>query len=296
MAVNAEYTFWNTMSRMLCQMRYERVLAIGRWLGPTVLQRLKKPRDRALSQMMTGLSLTREEAEPLLQQHFEHLGMTALEVLYTPRLVAEREHLERYITMDHPERLHAALAEQRGVIGLTAHIGNWEWLGAGLALAGFPTTTIAKRQPNDTVTGLDVFHSGGSEIIGAARAIKRKKILGFLADKDGDVNGVPVMFLNRVSSVVEGPAVFARRFKSPIVPLFIRRREDLSGHVIHIGEPFYYEDTGNEQADVDRLMQRCTREIEDFILRYPPEWLWVQRRWWTEPEQMRRYRGDGAVR
>lgn len=42
MAVNAEYTFWNTMSRMLCQMPYERVLAIGRWLGPTVLQRLKK--------------------------------------------------------------------------------------------------------------------------------------------------------------------------------------------------------------------------------------------------------------
>lgn len=306
MAVNAEYTFLNTMSRMLCRMRYERVLAIGRRLGPTVLQRLKKPRDRALSQMMTGLSLTREEAEPILQQHFEHLGMTAVEVLYTPRLVAEREHLERYITMDHPERLHAALAEQHGVVGLTAHVGNWEWLGAGLALAGFPTTTIAKRQPNDAITtllnrfrtmaGLDVFHSGGSEIIGAARAIKRKKILGFLADKDGDVNGVPVMFLNRVSSAVEGPAVFARRFKSPIVPLFIRRREDLSGHVIHIGEPFYYEDTGNEQADVDRLMQRCTREIEDFILRYPPEWLWVQRRWWTEPEQMRRYRGDEAVR
>ena len=291
MAVNAEYTFWNTMSRMLCQMRYERVLAIGRWLGPTVLQRLKKPRDRALSQMMTGLSLTREEAEPLLQQHFEHLGMTALEVLYTPRLVAEREHLERYITMDYPERLHAALAEQRGVIGLTAHIGNWEWLGAGLALAG---TALLNRFR--TMAGLDVFHSGGSEIIGAARAIKRKKILGFLADKDGDVNGVPVMFLNRVSSAVEGPAVFARRFKSPIVPLFIRRREDLSGHVIHIGEPFYYEDTGDEQADVDRLMQRCTREIEDFILRYPPEWLWVQRRWWTEPEQMRRYRGDEAVR
>ena len=144
MAVNAEYTFWNTMSRMLCQMRYERVLAIGRWLGPTVLQRLKKPRDRALSQMMTGLSLTREEAEPLLQQHFEHLGMTALEVLYTPRLVAEREHLERYITMDHPERLHAALAEQRGVIGLTAHIGNWE---RDLRWRDFPPPRLRSGSP-----------------------------------------------------------------------------------------------------------------------------------------------------
>jgi len=301
-----QYRLITLCSRLICRLSYERVLAVGKWLGPFVLNRLAKPKRRALAQLESGLGLSRAEADALLQRHFEHLGMTALEILYTPRLVAEREQLARYVTIDHPERLQAALDEGHGVVGLTAHIGNWEWLGAGLALYGFPTTTIAKRQPNDQVTrilneyrqlaGLDVFHSGGSDIIGAARAMKRKKILGFLTDKDGDTDGVPVMFLGRLSSAVEGPAVFARRFQAPIVPLFIRRRDDGIGHVICVGEPYHYTDTGDVRADTDREMQKMTTIMEDFIRQYPTQWLWIQRRWWTAPEDIRRaadWQGDG---
>ncbi len=303
-----QYTLLTNLSKMFCAMSYERVLNIGRRLGPTVLQRLQKPRRRGLEQIMSSLNLSRAEAEEVLQRHFENLGMAAVEVLYTPRLVEEKDNLERYIEIDHPERLWNALADNAGVVGLTAHVGNWEWLGAGLALYGFPTTTIAKRQPNDQITrllntyrelaGLEVFHSGSSELLGAARAMKKKKILGFLADKDGDVGGVPVMFLNRLSSAVEGPAVFARRFSAPIVPLFITRKESGYGHIIHIGEVFYYEDTGNNRADIDRTTIKMTKILEDFIRAHPTEWLWIQRRWWTDPQDMLRLREgedvDGA--
>lgn len=297
-----QYKALRLLSGGICRLSYEHLLALGKRLGPLVFNRLTKPRKRALEQLMQGLNLEPDEAERLLHTHFENLGMMALEILYTPRLVAEREHLEEYITIDHPERLREALAAGAGVIGLTAHIGNWEWLGAGLALHGFPTTTIAKRQPNQAVTdllnyfrslaGIEVFHSGGSEIIAAARAMKRKKILGFLADKDGGESGVPVFFLNRVSSAVEGPAVFARRFQAPIVPLFIRRRDDGHGHVICIGEMFYYEDTGTARDDLDRTTKVMTRIIEDFIRSYPAEWLWIQRRWWTAPEDIVRWQGE----
>lgn len=47
-------------------------------------------------------------------------------------------------------------------------------------------------------------------------------------------------------------AVFARRFQAPIVPLFIRQRDDGHGHVVCIGEMFYYEeDTGTARDDLD---------------------------------------------
>lgn len=301
-----QYRWIKRCSRAVCRLSYPHVLAVGRRLGPLILGRLTKPRERGLRQIEAGLGVSRAEAERLLHRHFEHLGMTAMEILYTPRLVADKADLSRYITIDHPERLQAALAEGHGVVGLTAHIGNWEWLGAGLALYGFPTTTIAKRQPNDQVTrilneyrklaGLDVFHSGGSDIIGAARAMKRKKILGFLTDKDGDVDGVPVMFLGRLSSAVEGPAVFARRFHAPIVPLFIRRNDDGIGHVICVGEPYHYIDTGDARKDTDREMQKMTTVMETFIREHPTQWLWIQRRWWTAPEDIRRaadWQGDG---
>lgn len=300
-----QYTLLMQLSKLICKMSYERILSIGRFLGPAVLQRLPKPRERAASQMMTAMGMTREEVEPLLQKHFEYLGMSAMEIMYTPRLVElvqDGENLEKYIELDHPEKLSAAVDENAGVVGLTAHIGNWEWLGAGLSLAGFPVTTIAKRQPNDHITemlnyfrhlvGLDVFYSGGSDLISAARAMKQKKILGFLTDKDGGTDGIPMYFLRQMSSVVEGPAVFARRFNAPIVPFFITRKtkdgQVVPGHIIHILEPFYHEETGDQRADIDRTMERMTRIIEDFIYEHPEEWLWVQRRWWTMPEEMTR--------
>lgn len=297
-----QYTALMQLSKLVCRLSYERILRIGRRLGPLVLNRLAKPRERAANKMMTSFGMTRAEVEPLLQEHFENLGMSALEMLYTPRLVADKENLSQYIEIDHPERMWDALAKGAGVIALTAHIGNWEWLGAGLALYGFPLATIAKRQPNDQVTamldhfrtlvGMEVFYTGGAELIGAARAMKKKKILGFLADKDGGKGGVPVMFLNRISSAVEGPAVFARRFNAPVVPVFITRRrvngKVVPGHKIHLLESFYYEDTGDSRADIDAAMRKMTKVIEDFIYEHPSEWLWIQRRWWTAPEEMER--------
>ena len=45
---------------------------------------------------------------------------------------------------------------------------------------------------NIETVGLDVFHSGGNEIVSVAKALKRKKLLGFLADQDGYIHGLPI--------------------------------------------------------------------------------------------------------
>lgn len=40
------------------------------------------------------------------------------------------------------------LAERKGVVILACHMDNWEWLGALLALYGFPLSAVEKPQPN----------------------------------------------------------------------------------------------------------------------------------------------------
>ena len=67
-----------------------------------------------------------------------------MEILYTPRL--NPDNIRQYVTLDHPERLDEAMKEDKGVIVLTAHMGNWEWLGA-LAMYGYPASTIVKTRP-----------------------------------------------------------------------------------------------------------------------------------------------------
>jgi KDO2-lipid IV(A) lauroyltransferase len=42
--------------------------------------------------------------------------------------------------------------------------------------------------------------------------------------------------------------------------------------------------TGNTEADVVANTALFTKIIEDYVRRYPDQWLWVHRRWKTRPE------------
>ncbi|MGZ4833842.1 MAG: LpxL/LpxP family acyltransferase, partial [Terriglobales bacterium] len=44
------------------------------------------------------------------------------------------------------------------------------------------------------------------------------------------------------------------------------------------------ERTGDDERDVIQATQRFTSVIEEYVRKYPEQWLWVHRRWKTRPE------------
>jgi len=302
MSVQWKYRLLKGISGILCGMSYDKILAIGRFLGPLIMNRIQKQKKRGISQLMSGLPCDREEAEKILQEVYRHIGVSAMEMLYMPRLCAEKEHINDYVKIDHPEYLEAAYAEGRGIVGLTAHIGNWEWLGAGLALHGYPTSAIGKKQADDALmqiineyraeAGQHIYltGTGGYEMIAAARSMKKNHILGFLSDKDGNVSGIPVSFMNRTFSFPQGPAIFAKKFKAPILPIFITRDEGGKGHTIRLGKPFHYEERDDKQEELVYNAQKMASGMERFIRRYPADWMWFQHLFWTKPEGIKLFR------
>ena len=283
-----QYTLLKLISRLISLLPYKAVLCLGKLLGPLYYRIAAKQRRRASDQLQESLAISPAEADRIVRSLFVKLGQTFLEVMYMPALTPDN--IKQYVTIENRHYLADALQEGKGVVFLTAHVGNWEWLGASLAMDGFPMTSVIKRQPNDQHTrilneyrqkaGIEIFARGGSELVGAAKALKQGKILGFLADQDGGTSGAFLPFLGKMASTPLGPAVFAKRFKSPIVPVFIVRRPE-GGHRILMYPSFNYEDTGNEDRDIYNLTVKMTRIIEDTIRTYPDEWLWFQKRWNT---------------
>jgi len=256
-----------------------------------------KQRKRAMRQIREGLGLSKEEAAAVIRRSCIKLGQTFCEVLYMPAL--NQDIIKRCVTIENRSYLEEALAQGKGVVFLTAHLGNWEWFGAALAMNGFPVADIVKNQPNDQHTrilneyrqmfGIEIFASGTGEIVGAARALKKGKLLGFFADQDAGREGVFVEFLGKMASTPLGPAVFARKFKCPVVPGFIVREAD-GRHRITIHPPFYCDQTGDAQADLYNLTVRMTKIIEAAVKAHPDEWLWTMKRWNTAyrgPEESR---------
>ena len=287
-----QYKIFKFISWLLCQLPHGMLLWFGKYMGLLYYYLAKRQRQRAVAQMRASMGNSKAEAEALIRQSFINIGRNFLEVMYMPNLTAEN--FEAYMEIHHMERMKAALAEGHGVVILTAHIGNWEWLSAALTFSGLPLTAIVKPQPNEQHTrllnefremvGVEVFSRGTSELLGATRALKQGKCLGFLVDQDGGPGGAFIDFLGKEASTPMGAAVFSKKFLSPVVPAFILRKPD-GKHKVIIGEPLRYEDHGDANKDLFDFTVRMTRIVEKLILENPSQWLWFQKRWNTPPAE-----------
>lgn len=283
------------LSRIVRCMPYDLLLFLGRILGNLYYLLIKKERERAVSQMMPALKVSEEEARKLVRESFVNLARNVLDILYMPNL--NEGNLHEYIEIDHLERMQEAIAEGHGVVVLTGHVGTWEWLSAAFTLNGLPVTAIAKPQPNQQYTDLlndlratihvEIFSRGTSELLAAGRALKKGKILGFLADQDAGPGGAFIEFLGKTASTPMGPAVFSNKFHSPVLPAFILRRPD-GRHRVVIGEVLRYEDTGDTDRDLYEFTRKMTQILEQVIRENPTQWIWFQKRWNTAPDQQKK--------
>lgn len=274
---------------------YFLLMAAGCFLGNLYYLLIKKQRNRAIEQIKLSLKLEDYEAKKLIRASFVNLAKNMLEILYMPKL--NRENLSEYITIKNFENVTNAMAEGHGLVVITGHVGTWEWMSASMAIMGVTTTAIAKPQPNMDYTralddlrkmvGVEVFSRGTSELLAAGRALKNGKLLGFLMDQDAGPGGAFIDFLGRTASTPMGAAVFAKKFKSPVVSMFILRQED-GKHIIKVGDIWHYEDTGNPDDDLLRFTEKMNQEIDTIIRENPTQWIWFQKRWNTAPDKQKK--------
>ena len=282
------------MSRVACHAPRPILLALGWVLGNLYYLIIAKMRRRAVVHMMPALGIDEAAAKKLVRASFINMARNFLDILAMPML--NERNFRDYIEIDHLERMQEALAEGHGVVVLTGHIGCWEWLSAAFTLNGMPVSAIAKPQPNIQYTRVlddlratihvEIFSRGTSELIAAARALKRGKLLGFLADQDGGPGGAFIEFLGRTASTPLGPAVFSRKFRSPVVPAFILRQPN-GKHKVIVGEIMRCPNTGDSDRDLHEFTVQMTAIVERIIRENPTQWIWFQKRWNTSPEEQK---------
>ena len=283
------YYLLKTISAFFSALPYSLVVKIGKGLGHLYHKIAKKQRIRAEETIKERLGYSDAEAEATIKRLFINLGITFVEILYMPAL--NKNNIKKLVEFDRPQILWDALAEKKGVVMLACHMDNWEWLGAALALNGFPLSAVEKPQPNQVYSdfmnelrkgvGQEIFSRGTSEILGCARAMKKGRMLGLIADQDGGEDGIFVPFLGKMASSPNGPAYFSRKFKAPIIPIFIVRNPDGYGHKAIVKDVLRYEFTGDQKLDDYNVTLKMTQEVEKIIKEYPDNWIWFQHRWNT---------------
>lgn len=75
---------------------------------------------------------------------FQHFGKYVVDFFRFARLT--EADIRRLVKIDHPEYVEQSLASRKGVILVTAHLGNWELGGAVLAGLGYPVNAVVLEQ------------------------------------------------------------------------------------------------------------------------------------------------------
>lgn len=286
------YYFLKIASGIVSLLPYRLVVKLGRGVGFLYRLVAKKQRLRAEKTISERLGCSEKEAGQTIRRLFTNLGITFMEILYMPAL--NKDNIRGLVTFDREDILWDTLSEGRGAVLLACHMDNWEWLGASLALSGFPLSAVEKPQPNKIYSkfmnelrrgvGQEIFSRGTNEILGCVRAMKKGRMLGLIADQDGGYDGIFAPFLGKMASTPNGPAYFSRKFKAPVIPIFMVRKPDGYGHRVIVREPIRYLDTGDRQKDEYDITFKMNQEIEKIIKEYPDNWIWFQHRWNTPYE------------
>jgi len=191
--------------------------------------------------------------------------------------------------------LSALEAHAGGALLLTAHYGNWEALGAGLAARGFPLTVLGARQRNPLVEDLFSRYRSrfGMEAVSVSQglrpvvsALKRGRLVATLADQDGGREGFFLPFLGRQASVQAGVFRLAVRAEVPVFTGFCFRDGDRWR--AEAQEPLVPRPAATptaQDAEARRLAAAYTARVEDYVRRRPEHWFWVHRRWHTRPQR-----------
>lgn len=283
-------------------------ITVGRKLGIRFARfSLKfRRRDRALALKNISLAYPDMDAHDrnrLLTESVDALGSNFFDILIGGKLVGSDQWVrdEADFCSDQEsvvETLSQLMAEGKGVLILSGHLGCWELSGG--ALARLWQERFSKPLDLSVVTGTvhnpavnrivsDRRRQFGVKILPRQEGIKpllaaldRGAVVAVLLDQNAAIQNVPVPFFGHPAPTASGFARVALKRGLPVLPVVMARRDQ--GHIIRhlpaLDARKYLGPAGERglQQQVN-FLSACNHQLEILISRNPKEWVWFHDRW-----------------
>ena len=250
--------------------------------------------------------LSVQERKSIALGAYQGFAQTMIETARMP--VSSAEEISGYFEFVNLEYLEKVKAAGKGAICMSAHYGNWEWMGAALIHRGFPITFMIGTQSNPHVDR--IFNEYRSKvgikfvriksIKDVVKGLKSGEFMALLGDQDGDKWGMFVDFFGISASTHTIGDILAR--KTGAATFFgVPERLGPRRHRVEIVElPKAPENLNENLASAFRL-QAYNNALEQAIRRNPSQWLWMHHRFQSKPyhhlqgeERLRAEKGEAV--
>jgi predicted LPLAT superfamily acyltransferase len=204
-------------------------------------------------------------------------------------------------TFDGEEHLRQAVAEGRGVLLLSAHVGNWEAAGQLLSRIKVPINVAGLDNEIPEVRSLLKENSranfrlmplsgGPTDAIPLVAAMRRGEVVAMLGDRAYGSLAAEIPFLEGTASFPVGAYMVAAAAGAPLVHVFSLREP--GGHYHFFGFPAQYPQVPPRDQREGYLRDCATRFAQDLdrvLKRDPLQWynfypFWDNSRQRTQPQ------------
>jgi len=234
---------------------------------------------------------TRAERARILRGEFASLGRQLAEVCRFPKYTLGN--VGEVVVFDGFENFERARARGKGVLLFAGHFGGWELSSFVLSMHGHWMHVIMRGMDN-VYLGQLIEHyrtMHGNQAVdkddfvrGLLAAMKAGEVVGMLMDTNmTPPQGIFVDFFGIPACTAGGLARIALRTDASVVPTFTIWDAALGKYQLRFDPAVELVRTGDLEADIKANTQKFTSIIEDYVRKYPEQWLWVHRRWKTRP-------------
>ena len=272
-------------------------LALANEVGYLGYRLVSRQRAKILENLKLAYGDTKspEELETIGKQVLGHMLRTAVDFLRFARL--SRDQAASFVEAEEAYSFcKDILQEGKGLIIMTAHLGNWELLAGSFCLNGFKGAVIGRRiyyEPyNQWIVSLrsavNVRTIYQDEAVRQTHAtLKAGEIVGLLPDQDRDsVRGIFVDFFGRPAYTSVAPVKFAMASGAPILPAFMIRVPG-NRYKLFLGNLIRPKIEDNDRtASIRKYTEAWMKDFEEVIRRYPEQWGWMHDRWKTKRDEV----------
>jgi KDO2-lipid IV(A) lauroyltransferase len=229
----------------------------------------------------------------LIRAMWEHLLLMGIEVALARRKIRDFNWTD-HIRLVNAEPLLCLLHQDRPVILVTGHFGNFEVGGFSLGVLTYPSHTVARTLDNpylhrfvkefrESTGQFLIAKTGGTpEII---HVLEHNGLMAFLVDQWAGRKGCMVNFFDKPASTFKAIAVLSLQFHAPIVVCHPLRQQNNTDqfqllhfdmHIMEILDPLHLPP---DIQNVKEITQWFTHVLESGIRQRPEQYWWLHRRW-----------------
>ncbi len=217
---------------------------------------------------------------------FQTMGVTVLEICQMTCF--SKEDILQKVRIKGKENLLNTIKSHKGIIMISAHIGNWEMSHLFVSIyIQKSLLVVVQNQPVfieriihklRTSTGNVIISKKGA-MIKLVRTLRKGKIIGLLIDQGTSRGeGADVTFFGHNTNATYAASLLAARYNCQVLPVFCIREPDARLTVV-VEPPLKLHKTDDVHADLQTNTQIMTDFVEKIVSLYPEQWLWFHKRW-----------------